>query len=70
MTVKEFLNHMCDNTDITDLWIVRDIEAFPYDPHLRDKIINGFGDSEVDCWQLNVYSDDEIVELNIAIYIK
>ena len=68
MKVKEFLSHMCNITDITDLWIECDIEVFHYRPHLCDKAICDFGDSDVDCWHLSVYSDGDIVELNI--YIK
>lgn len=67
MKVKEFLSHMSNNTDITDLWIECDIEVFHYHPHLCDEVICDFGDSDVDCWHLSVYSDD-IVEL--IIYIK
>lgn len=69
MKVKEFLRHMCKNTDITDLWIVlnNNMEVFHYHPHLCDEAIFDFGDSEVDCWRLNVYSDVDMVELNIYI---
>ena len=68
MKVKEFLSHMCNITDITDLWIECDKEVFHYQPHLRDEVICDFGDSDVDCWHLSVYSDVDIVEL--IIYIK
>lgn len=67
MKVKEFLRHMCKNTDITDIWIVLNTEVFHYHPHLCDEAICDFGDSEVDRWRLNVYSYVEIVELNIYI---
>lgn len=70
MKVKEFLSHMCNNTaiTITDLWIECDIEVFHYHPHLCDEVICEFGDSEVVCWLIKIYSDVDIVEL--IIYIK